>query len=303
MSISMTIPLAVALGGIFAASATVGSALGFGFSAVGCLVLIIWGPEALTVLNALSLVAPLYYLTKSGGFKPRDWMRTRGVAPAILGGLISLPFGIWLLHALPAIELKGSLGIFLGVVSLFFLLAPNRDESNAGYNNTAPMFCLGLLAGLTAGFASFPLAGIIAWLRYNHVNKQDTMALSQPILIVLQIAGILFSSSSLAQSASYSDNALVLLFGIPATIIGSWIGQKIFMLVPQNIHGRLTGVALSICSAILVVSAMPSASAAIKTPLEAKAAPALPQTNGAPLLDTAKRLASQLAIPTLVAHK
>ena len=255
---TMTIGLAILLGGVFAASATVGSALGFGFSAVGCLALILWGPEALPVLSALSLVSPIHYLAHSSGFKPRVWITTRGVRPAIFGGLATLPAGLWLLHNLPSQMLKIALAAFIGLTALFFLFAKHKEEMHSRFNDPRALFFVGMFAGLTAGFASFPLAGVIAWLRYHNAKKEEVMALTQPILIALQLASIALSLSCIECSASFYDDAIVVVFGLPATIIGSWVGQKIFKAMPQRAHGRMTGVALAGCAGILLVTATPA---------------------------------------------
>lgn len=252
---TMTLGLAVMLGGVFAISATVGSALGFGFSAVGCLALILWGPEALPVLSGLSLVAPVYYLAHSNGFNPRAWLTTRGVKPAIAGGLTTLPAGLWLLHNLPSQTLKVALAAFLALTALFFFLAPHKEEAHSRYNNPVGMFFVGMLAGLTAGFASFPLAGVIAWLRYHNVRKDEMMALTQPILIVLQLAGIALSYTCLDCSADFYEVAIVLTFGLPGTIIGSWVGLKFLKALPQRAHGLATAAALAVCASVLVATA------------------------------------------------
>jgi hypothetical protein len=88
---------------ILGASAIMSGLSGFGFSAIGAICLWLLPPAlAVPLLMALSSANQIMSLRQiRADMKPvREWW-PNGPAPFIMGGLVGVPAGLWILHSLP----------------------------------------------------------------------------------------------------------------------------------------------------------------------------------------------------------
>ena len=88
---------------------------GFGFSAVGAASLVLLPPVlGIPLLQALSTFNQLLSVGQLRKDMPTSWKTLReGPGPCILGGIIGVPIGVWLLTHLPARQLMLVFGSFL----------------------------------------------------------------------------------------------------------------------------------------------------------------------------------------------
>jgi uncharacterized membrane protein YfcA len=97
---------------------------GFGFSAVGSLCLLFLPPKlAVPLLMALSTANQLMSLGQIREDLPTSWAEAwpGGSAPYILGGVVGVPLGVWLLNNLPAQKLMLVFGVILIAYSVYSL--------------------------------------------------------------------------------------------------------------------------------------------------------------------------------------
>ena len=121
LSILLTLALILFMAGLMS------GLTGFAFSAIGALTLFLLPPiTAVPLLQALSACNQMLSLGKLRKDMPRtgsEWW-PYGPGPAILGGLIGVPAGVWLLNNLPGPRIVLALGALITIYSIYSLFKP-----------------------------------------------------------------------------------------------------------------------------------------------------------------------------------
>src|SRR5262249_43328067 len=148
-----------------------------------------------------------------------DWSLLRRF---LLGGIIGLPSGVYLLLHLEAGVYSPILGGFLIAYGAYMLIRPV-----AAVRWRSPWIDLsaGFLGGITGGFAGFPGAFVTIWCALKGEAKDRQRGIYQPYILIMQVlalAAISWAASgprSLALSQGLSG-----LFYVPAALLGTWCG-------------------------------------------------------------------------------
>ncbi len=183
--------------------------------------------------------------------KAFDWRRAW---PFLACGAAGVPVGVATLTVVSPLLLRTVIGIFLlayAIIDLFGrsrLGVPNlRSRSADG--------CIGLGGGFLGGFAglSGPLPLIWLQLTNRDATTDAHRAIYQPFnLVILGLAGI---GMAVAGQIT-ADVLLIATLSLPATLIGSWIGARLYKRISMDRFRRLVLTLLLLSGALLIAQAL-----------------------------------------------
>ena len=206
-------------------------------------------PEAVPPLVALSSVAA-QLVGLIAVRKAFDWRRAW---PFLAGGAAGVPIGVATLSAVSPLLLRTVIGVFLlayAIIDLFgrsWLRVPSLKSRPADG-------CIGLGGGFLGGFAglSGPLPLIWLQLTDHNATADAHRAIYQPFnLVILTLAGI---GMAVAGQIT-ADVLLIAALCLPATLLGSWIGARLYKRISANRFRHLVLALLLLSGTILIVQA------------------------------------------------
>lgn len=221
-------------------------AIGFGFGLVAVAALSLFLPvractPVVAILNAPVIVYVFWKLRHSV-----VWSR---LTPVLIGVLVGIPFGVFVLKLWPnALLLR-----ILGVILLFTAVRTIRGGRNGNGEDCdeAPLHpWLDRIVSVSVGAASGALGGafntggppVIAWVYSRPWTKEQRTATVQAVFFLSSLARIL----TMAGAGLYTrDLVMAGLIGVPVGILGALAGYAIFKRVPRR--------ALEIITALFLV--------------------------------------------------
>jgi uncharacterized protein len=230
--------IAAFIGGF--ASGVAGFAMGFVVSGIWL--------HFLTPLQTTTLIVGYGLLTQGYGvWKLRHALAWRSVAPFIIGGFVGIPIGTMLLTYLNPAYLRTGVGALLIAYSLYGLAQPKLTPvpSNVPID-TGVGFANGVLAGLT-GLPGFI---ITVWCQLRAWPKDFQRAVFQPVLLAAILANIV--SLGFAGAITMEVVRLYLL-GLPAMIVGLWVGFKLYGKLDEAAFRKLILVLLLLAGCGLIL--------------------------------------------------
>jgi uncharacterized protein len=201
---------------------------GFGFSAVGAACLLFIQPTLeVPLLQTLSASNQLLSIEQLRADMPKSlkgfW---EGPGPCILGGLVGVPVGLWVLSHVPATQLMVVFGTLLVVYSIYSMYKPVGAKIN-GFGGPVAGAAVGLIGGVIGGFTAFPGAAVVVWTGLRDLPKVQNRAIVQPYIIMSQI----YSLGLIAWlHPSYLSHRFWLLLAVtlPAVLPGTFGGVMIY---------------------------------------------------------------------------
>ena len=233
----------VALGGFLGGLASGLTGFGFGLSSLP-----FW-----TFVLAPSLSAPLVVVCSLVGqvqTLPQIWhsIDMRRLAPYVILGIVGVPVGVWLLPQISPAAFRVGFGVVLIAVCAVLLalrVQKRRESTRAG--DALVGFGGGILGGLTG------LSGVLntIWAELHGWGKDERRAIFQGFNFSI----LLFSIAAMGL-AGLLDARLVpaMLLAVPGTIVGAYIGRKLYTRVDARRFSRIVLVLLMIAGAVLVLS-------------------------------------------------
>lgn len=230
-----------ALGLILFIAGFVSGLAGFAFSAIGATILMVLQPAlAVPLLQGLSTVNQLASLSQLRQEMPKtfkDWW-PQGPLPAILGGLIAVPLGVWLLNHLPGRTLTLMIGTIISVYSLFSLFKPAKLILR-GCDGAASGFIVGAFGGAIGGFTAFPGVSVVIWTALRNTSKAVTRAIVQPYIVALQILALL--ANGYAHPSTFGPRYWMLFaMMLPVVLPGTFTGVATYRSMSDRDFKRLT---------------------------------------------------------------
>jgi uncharacterized protein len=243
---------------IVGASALMSGLSGFGFSAIGALSLLLLPPKlGVPLLMALSAANQLLSIRQlRADMRPlRQWW-PQGPGPYLLGGVLGVPAGLEILHALPTSTLMAVFGLFLLLYATYSLLspAPQRVPRDRGWLASS---LVGAIGGVIGGFTAFPGAAVIVWCRLRQLPKRESRAIVQPYILVLQ--GVSLALLALAHPETFNSIFWsLLLVTLPVALPGTVLGVYCYRYLSDVNFRRVTFVLLGVSGAGLLFKALDS---------------------------------------------
>ena len=148
-------------------------------------------------------------------------------------GVIGIPIGMYLLVISDPSKLKFSIGILLVIYALITLKISSFtiNVNNKSINNLVG-FISGVIGGLTALLGIIP----VAWFSVQRLPKNTKRGTYEPFIFITSIAAIIsFAFAGLYKIEMIFD----LLKIIPALLVGSWLGIKIYNKINDNLFRKV----------------------------------------------------------------
>lgn len=224
---------------LFATTLKAFAGFGFGLAVVPLLSLILHPAEAVPMSLMLDLIGSSQLVPSAR--KQVDWRSLRLLVP---GALIAIPFGVYLLAALPADGLR--LGIALVLMATVALMA-----SGARLPGRVPrpaVLGVGGLAGLLSGATAMPGPPVMIYF----LARPNPAAVNRASLLVFFVfTDIASIATGLVSGVVMAKTVTLAVLLSPALVLGNLIGHRLFGLAHER-HYR--SAVLGLLSVIALVT-------------------------------------------------
>ncbi|HEX2726670.1 MAG TPA: sulfite exporter TauE/SafE family protein [Beijerinckiaceae bacterium] len=241
----------LALGLYIAATFAGGFTSGLTGFAAGLVVSGVW-LHVITPLQTAVLIAAYGVVNQAYGIlKVRHAVRWRRVLPFVVGGAIGVPLGAYLLTYVDPAHLRVGVGVLLILYSAYNLARPPLKPVTS---NPPTDVAVGVLNGLLGGLTG--LGGVIStiWVQLGGGPKDAQRAVFQPVLFLTMA----MTTLTFAASGYLFDRHILWLFllGLPALLIGLWIGVLAYGKLDDAAFRKAILVLLLVSGVSLVAPAM-----------------------------------------------
>jgi uncharacterized protein len=223
-----------------------GFASGLAGFAMGFVVSGIW-LHFLTPIETTTLIVGYGLLTQGYGvWKLRKALTWQRIAPFIIGGAIGVPIGTMLLTYINPAYLRSGVGLLLVIYGAYGLAQPKLKSVAAGVSADAS---IGFVNGILAGLTGLPGFIITVWCQLRGWTKDEQRAVFQPVLL----GAILMNVVSLALVGAITTDTLRLyLLGLPAMVVGLWVGFKLYGKLSDATFRKVILVLLLVAGLVLI---------------------------------------------------
>jgi hypothetical protein len=226
------------------AGALVAGLSGFAF---GLVVSAIW-LYILTPLQTATLIIAFGLIVQGiSVWKLRRALDWRRLWPFVAGALAGVPLGVSILTWANPAYVRAGIGLFLVLYSLYALIRPAIKPVKAGVAADAGIgFLNGVLGGLTG------LAGILVtiWCGLRGWPKDQQRTVFQPVAVAIFLMSAVWIG---ARGAVTVDTVKLFLLGLPALLIGTWLGLKLFGRLDEASFRKVVLVLLLASGAVLML--------------------------------------------------
>jgi uncharacterized membrane protein YfcA len=238
-------PTAIAM--VFTA-AMLSSIGGFAFSAIcGAMIFHVMPPLSAVQLMIICSIA----MQAASVLALRNSIDWRLLSRFLLGGVVTLPLGLYLLVSLEMGLYCRLLGGFLMAYGLYMLLRPATELR---FQRRWADCLAGLLGGVTGGFAGFPGAFVTIWCALKGWDKDRQRGVYQPFILIMQILALvaltLGAGDARLEPAAVVHNAILY---VPATLLGTWCGLGLYRRLNQAHFAAAVNVLLIAAGAALAL--------------------------------------------------
>jgi hypothetical protein len=203
--------------------------VGFGLFAVAALSLMAPLAQSTPILAIVNLPVVIYVFARL--WRHAAWSR---LAPIIVGLLLGVPVGIFLLVKLPDAFMLRTLGIIL-VVAAVNLIRPRHESAprpeSSGLASILGRLAIGLVAGGMAGAYNVGGPPIVAYVYSHPWTKEQRVATMQAVFVVSLAVRII----AMAAAGMYTREALLICAAcLPAAGVGMALGYAVFSRIPTR---------------------------------------------------------------------
>jgi uncharacterized membrane protein YfcA len=212
----------VALIAILLASAA-SSIAGFAFSAIcGALLFHLMDSPVYAVQVMIVCSIAMQMLSVAALWQSIDW---RSLPVFLIGGVVGVPAGAWLLLHLSTGVYRDVIGVLLIVYGGYMLLRwPTRPLRASPVADAGA----GFLGGFTGGLAGFPGAFVTIWCGLKGWDKARQRGVYQPFILCMQPVGLIAIHLLRPESSHAAQLGWNVLEFVPAALLGTWFGLRIF---------------------------------------------------------------------------
>jgi uncharacterized membrane protein YfcA len=243
-SLDTTVFVAIFLAATFAASLVAGLA-GFAFGLVAAAVWL----YILTPLQTAALIVWFGLIVQGYAvWKLRSAINWQRFLPMIIGAAVGVPLGVFALSTASPRALRIGVGAVLVLYSLYSLLRPAIKPITAG--GAVADTAVGVVNGALGGATGF--AGIVAtiWCQLRGWPKDQQRAVFQPV----GVSTFAMSAAWLGGQGSMSRDILWLFaLGLPALLLGTWAGMKLYGKLDEDQFRKVVLVLLIVSGAVLLI--------------------------------------------------
>lgn len=231
---------------------------GFGFSAIGAMILLFLSPkEGIALLMTLSIISQLFSFNNIWKeVKPNLIVdkSKNSILPYLIGGVIATPLGIHVLNTTNPKILTIILGIILFSYSVYNVLKPSNLKFTIN-NNWYKSLLVGASGGIIGGFSAFPGSAMVLWTGLQNMSKEQSRALTQPYIITMQAIGLMFFIINY-QEVFNLQYLTLLVTAFPLLILGNMQGVKKFKKIDEVSFKKFTFLLFGLSGITLILKSI-----------------------------------------------
>jgi uncharacterized membrane protein YfcA len=223
-------------------AASISSTVGFAFSAIAAgmvLHFVADTVEAVQIMMIASIAIQAYSV--AGLWRTISW---RACAPFLIGGIATMPAGIYVLLSLRPHAYAMVMGVALYGAFMLFRQPPSIKRGGLLMD-----IGVGALGGLTGPLAAFPGVFVTIWCGMRGWDKVVQRSIYQPYILVLQM--VTLGGLSLVGERSVLDGKAVA-YALPG-LAGAYLGLHVFKKLTDLQFQRLVNFALILSGIILAI--------------------------------------------------
>jgi uncharacterized membrane protein YfcA len=238
------VQLAFFAGGAFVAALVAGVS-GFAFAPLAASVWL----HLFTPLETAMLTVGYNILVQGyGTWRTRhafDWAR---LWPLVLGGLPGVILGISTLRWADPAYTRFGIAVFLVLYALYGLFRPTVRPIRCGVVIDG---IAGFTGGLLGSMAGFPGILVVVWCTMRGWSKDEQRAVFQPASVAL----LVFAATTFLVSGSLTRSiAELFVIGLPAVLLGTWAGFRLYGRVDEAMFRRLLLILLLVSGVFMLAS-------------------------------------------------
>ncbi len=201
---------------------------------------------AATLVLVCSVVAQLQSLPSI--WHALDWRR---LTPFLIGGLIGIPLGTWLLVQVSVEAVKFWVGAVVTVYCSVMLLGSFRPTVRWGGRIADGI--VGLAGGILGGLAGLSGALPTIWASLRNWSKDERRAVFQGFNLTILTVSLMVHAAAGLVTAELGRAALL---ALPGTLVGAFIGQHLYRRLDDRGYDRLVLGILLVAGITLLWSAL-----------------------------------------------
>ena len=228
-------PLWVAVSIVIFVAASLSSTVGFAFSAIAAAMifhLVSDTVEAVQIMMVASIAIQAYSV--AGMWRT---ISLRACAPFLVGGIATMPAGIYLLLSFRPQAYVFSMGLALALYGAYMLFRQPPSIKTGGVSTD---LAVGALGGITGPLAAFPGAFVTIWCGMRGWDKVAQRSVYQPYILILQV--LTLGGLSVVGGRSVLDGHLIA-YALPG-VAGAYLGLQVFQKLNDEQFRRLVNLAL-----------------------------------------------------------
>lgn len=211
---------------------------GFVSGLVGFAFALVAAPIWLRVLDPLEVVALVVcFGVLTQGYALWNMRREIDLVPSvpfILGGVVGVPLGVWVVRQIDPHLFQVAVGVFMIAYTGFLLLRPDVGRITRGGR---PADCaVGFVSGVLGGMTGFSGPIVTLWCALRPWNKYEQRQAYQPYLLVMHLTTI--ASLAMAGTVSRQTGELFVL-GTPLVVAGLWAGFRLYRRIDDEAYRRV----------------------------------------------------------------
>jgi uncharacterized membrane protein YfcA len=205
------------VGAFFGAFAVGGAGFAFALAA-SAVWLHVLDPIHTTILAVASGVV----LHGGSVWSMRKSIEPRRLSPFLIGGLLGIPVGLYVLTRTDPQAIKLALGLFLAGYGLYVLLTPRLPIITAG--GRVADAGIGFVGGVLGGIGGYSGVLPTIWAQLRGWPKEVGRAVYQPFILVAQIATLIL----VGVVALDAFGLVLMIASLPALLAGAWLGWHVY---------------------------------------------------------------------------
>lgn len=185
-------------------------------------------------------------------FSHKRRLDKRLLLPFVLGGLVGVPLGVWLLPRLDVVLFKAGLGALLVIWCPAMLMARNLPKVSAG--GRAADALAGLAGGICSGVGGFAGAIPTLWCTLRRMDKDAQRAVVQNFNLAM-----LAVSFSLQMGTGLVSVAMLPLLAVVAAcvLVPVLLGARLYVGISEQAFRQIVLGLLTVSGVVLLASSLP----------------------------------------------
>ena len=235
---------------ILAISGFIFGVIGFGYGLFG--VFALWIMDAQKVIPTLLIMSICNQFLSLAKLRKnqipiREWW-PYGPASFIVGGILGVPIGLYLLIHLNPFAFDELIGFMLFFYSLWMIF--KKKLSTWPANNLKLNIFIGFIGGIVGGLIAVPGLMVVVWAMHAGISKEGQRAIVQPFVLTMQI--ITVAEYALSGKGISNDLLLLNLMLMPIVLASTLLGVWVFQRIQENIFRKLVLILLFLSGVSLI---------------------------------------------------